>query len=59
MAQQVLDAVDFSGHPSFPGSDVNEVVKGKKVEYATWEQSADSDAVLAEILTAMGFPVVR
>jgi iron(III) transport system substrate-binding protein len=58
-AQKILDDVDFSGHPSFPDSDVNEVVKGKKVVYATWEQTAKSDDVLAEILTAMGFPVVR
>lgn len=58
-AQKILDDVDFSGHPSFEGSDVNEIVKGKKVAYGTWEQAAQSDEVLAEILKAMGFPVVR
>lgn len=58
-AQKVLDEVDFSGHPSFEGSDVNEIIKGKKVAYASWEHSAESDDVLAEILKAMGFPVVR
>jgi hypothetical protein len=51
--------VDFSGHPTFPASDVNEVVKGHKVVYATREHTAKADDVLAEILTAMGFPVVR
>ena len=58
-AQKILDEINFTGHPSFENSDVHQVVKGKKVIYATWEQSAESDAVLAEILTAMGFPVVR
>ncbi len=58
-AQKLLDDVDFSGHPSFDGSDVNQIVKGKKVAYGTWEQAAESDKVLAEILQAMGFPVVR
>jgi iron(III) transport system substrate-binding protein len=58
-AQKILDDVDFSGHPSFEGSDINEIVKGKKVAYGTWEQAAQSDEVLAEILKAMGFPVVR
>lgn len=58
-AQKILDDVDFSGHPTFDGSDVNEIVKGKKVAYGTWEQAAQSDDILAEILQAMGFPVVR
>jgi iron(III) transport system substrate-binding protein len=58
-AQSVLDDVDFSGHPSFEGNDINAVIKGKKVAYGTWEQSENSDAILAEILQAMGFPVVR
>lgn len=58
-AQNVLDDVDFSGHPSFEGNDINDVIKGKKVAYGSWEHSENSDAVLAEILQAMGFPVVR
>jgi ABC-type Fe3+ transport system substrate-binding protein len=58
-AQNVLDDVDFSGHPSFEGNDINDVLKGKKVAYGSWEHSDNSDDVLAEILQAMGFPVVR
>jgi len=58
-AQNVLDDVDFSGHPSFEGNDINDVIKGKKVAYGSWEDSDSSDALLAEILQAMGFPVVR
>jgi iron(III) transport system substrate-binding protein len=58
-AQKILDEVDFSGHPSFEGSDVNEIIKGKKVAYGKWQHAPESDDVLAEILKAMGFPVVR
>jgi len=58
-AQNILDDVNFSGHPSIDGTDIHKIVKGKQVVYATWEQTAQSDDVLAEILTAMGFPVVR
>lgn len=58
-AQTLLDDVDFSGHPSFGGNDINKVIKGKKVAYSGWEHSARSDDILAEILQAMGFPVVR
>ncbi|HEY7322151.1 MAG TPA: extracellular solute-binding protein [Candidatus Binatia bacterium] len=58
-AQNVLDDVDFSGHPSFEGNDINDIIKGKKVAYESWENSDKSDEVLAEILQAMGFPVVR
>jgi len=58
-AQAILDDIDFSGHPSFEGSDVNKVAKGKKLVHASWEDVKRSDDVLAEILQAMGFPVVR
>ena len=58
-AQNILDDVNFSGHPSIEGTEIHKVVKGKEVVYAKWEHTKDADAVLAEILTAMGFPVVR
>lgn len=58
-AQNLLDDVDFSGHPSFEGNDINDIIKGKKAAYESWENSDKSDEVLAEILQAMGFPVVR
>jgi ABC-type Fe3+ transport system substrate-binding protein len=58
-AQTILDDVDFSGHPSFEGSDVNKVTKGKKLVQENWQDAKHSDEALAEILQAMGFPVVR
>lgn len=58
-AQNLLDDVDFTGHPSVEGNDVREVLKGKKVVYPTWENIENSDDHLAEILQAMGMPVVR
>jgi ABC-type Fe3+ transport system substrate-binding protein len=58
-AQTILDDVDFSGHPSFEGNEINALVKGKKVAYGSWEVTDKADDVLAEILQAMGYPVVR
>jgi ABC-type Fe3+ transport system substrate-binding protein len=58
-AQNILDDINFTGHPSYEGNDINKILKGKKVVYGSWEYSDKSDDVLAEILTAMGFPVVR
>jgi ABC-type Fe3+ transport system substrate-binding protein len=58
-AQTVLDDVDFSGHPAFEGSDVNKITRGKKIVRSGWEYVNRSDAILAEIMQAMGFPVVR
>lgn len=58
-AQTILDDIDFSGHPAFEESDVNKVAKGKKLVHASWEEVKRSDDILAEILQAMGFPVVR
>ncbi|MGH7828369.1 MAG: ABC transporter substrate-binding protein [Candidatus Binatia bacterium] len=58
-AQTILDNVDFSGHPAYENNDINKVIKGKKTVYASWEDTAKSDDILAEILQAMGFPVVR
>ncbi len=58
-AQTILDDVDFSGHPAFEGSEVSRVTKGKKIVSGSWEYLPKSDDILAEILQAMGFPVVR
>ncbi|MDP2646011.1 MAG: hypothetical protein Q8P24_13815 [Desulfobacterales bacterium] len=58
-AQNLLDDVNFTGHPAFEGNDINKILKGKKVSYATWEDTARSDYALSEILMAMGVPVVR
>jgi ABC-type Fe3+ transport system substrate-binding protein len=58
-AQNLLDEVNFTGHPAFEGSGINRVLKGKKVAYETWEGAAHDDEYLAEILNAMGMPVVR
>ncbi len=58
-AQNIQDDTDFTGHPLVEGNDVNAVLKGKKVAYPTWEEVGSADAHLAEILQAMGLPVVR
>ncbi|MDP2644429.1 MAG: extracellular solute-binding protein [Desulfobacterales bacterium] len=58
-AQNLLEDVNFSGHPSFEGTEVNKLLKGKKVFYATWKDSVHADEDLAKILQAMGMPVVR
>ena len=58
-AQNLLDTTDFSGHPSFEGNEVARTLKGKKVVYGDWAYSNRSDEILAKILQAMGFPVVR
>lgn len=58
-AQNILDKTDWSGHPAFEGNEVAETLKGRKVVYGNWEYSDRSDEILAELLRAMGFPVVR
>ncbi|MCZ6622974.1 MAG: extracellular solute-binding protein [Deltaproteobacteria bacterium] len=58
-AQNILDKTNFSGHPGFEGNEVRKVLKGKKVVYGSWKYSLRADAILAEILVTMGFPVVR
>lgn len=58
-AQNILDQTDFSGHPSFEGNQVTSALKGKRVVFGDWAYSKRSDDILAEILRAMGFPVVR
>lgn len=58
-AQNLLDDVDFTGHPAFQGNDVNRMLEGKKIVFGSWEYTDRSDEILTEILQAMGFPVVR
>lgn len=58
-AQNILDEIDFTGHPGIEGSDRNNVLKGKKVLYGSFEDSNRFDDNLAEILQTMGMPVVR
>ncbi|MDP2643899.1 MAG: extracellular solute-binding protein [Desulfobacterales bacterium] len=58
-AQKILDDINFTGHPSFEGTESNSILKNKQISYATWEDSLHADEDLAEILQAMGIPVVR
>lgn len=58
-SQNILDDINFSGHPNFEGNEVNKVLKGKKIAAASWEDSARADDILKEILLAMGMPVVQ
>ncbi|MDP2647592.1 MAG: extracellular solute-binding protein [Desulfobacterales bacterium] len=57
--QNHLDEVNFSGHPSIEGSKVNDILKGKKLAFTTWEDVSHTDQDLTEILKTMGIPVVR
>ncbi len=58
-AQNLIDQVDFTGDPRIEGSESNKALKGKKVLSDRWEDVDRSDDNLAEILQAMGIPVVR
>ena len=58
-AQRLLDQVDFTGHPSVDGNEVSETLKGKKTVSGKPKYVTRADEILAEILQAMGFPVVR
>ncbi len=58
-AQNLLDEVNFTGHPAFEGNEVNKELKGKKVAYDTWEGAARNDEHLTAVLKTMGMPVVR
>ncbi len=57
--QNLLDIVNFTGHPSFEGNEINKILKGKKIAGATWEDAARADDILKDILLTMGLPVVR
>ena len=58
-AQDLIEVADFTGHPAIEGTAANKALKGKKVFYSPWEDVGKADEHLAEILKAMGMPVVR
>ena len=57
--QRVLDEVEGSGSPLFPGTQVATMIKGKKVAWYEPQWRAKADEILKEILEATGLPVVR
>lgn len=57
--QAVLDEVEGSGSPVFPGTQAAKMIKGKKVIYYESKWRAKSDEILKEILEAVGLPIVR
>jgi ABC-type Fe3+ transport system substrate-binding protein len=58
-AQNLLDDINFTGHPAFEGNEINKILKGKKIAAASWEDTARADYILKEIIQTMGLPVVR
>ncbi|MDP2645689.1 MAG: hypothetical protein Q8P24_12185 [Desulfobacterales bacterium] len=58
-AQNLIDRIDFTGHPAFEGNKINNIIQGKKIAYASWGETAGADDILTEILQTMGMPVVR
>ncbi len=58
-AQKLLDDTEFVGDPRIEGSGAQADLRGKKVVSPTWEDIAHADAHLAEIVQALGFPIVR
>ena len=57
--QRVLDEVEGSGSPLFPGTQAAGMIKGKKVAWYEPQWRARADEILKEILEATGLPVVR
>ena len=57
--QKVLDEVEGSGSPLFPGTQAAMMTKGKKVAWYEPQWRAKADEILKEILEAVGLPVVR
>jgi len=57
--QRLLDEVQWTGNPAISGTSAEKLIKGKKTVEASWEYQSRSNDILKEILTAMGFPVVR
>jgi iron(III) transport system substrate-binding protein len=57
--QRVLDEVEGSGSPLFPGTQAAQMIKGKKVAWYEPQWRARADEILKEILEATGLPVVR
>jgi len=57
--QMVLDAVEFDGSPYIPGTEPAKLLKGKKYVSYEPEWEAKAEAILKEILEAVGLPVVQ
>jgi iron(III) transport system substrate-binding protein len=57
--QAILDEVEGSGSPVFPGTQAAKMIKGKKVVYYEPKWRAKSDEILKEILEAIGLPIVQ
>jgi iron(III) transport system substrate-binding protein len=57
--QRVLDEVEGSGSPLFPGTQAAKMTKGKKVAWYEPQFRAKADEILKEILEAIGLPIVR
>ena len=57
--QKVLDEVEGSGSPLFPGTQAARMIKGKKVAWYEPQWRAKADEILKEILEAIGLPIVR
>ncbi|MBI2988021.1 MAG: extracellular solute-binding protein [Deltaproteobacteria bacterium] len=57
--QAVLDEVEGSGSPVFPGTQAAKMIKGKKVAFYETKWRAKSDEILKEIIEAVGLPVVQ
>jgi iron(III) transport system substrate-binding protein len=57
--QRVLDEVEGSGSPLFPGTQAATMTKGKKVAWYEPQWRAKAEDILKEILEATGLPVVR
>jgi ABC-type uncharacterized transport system YnjBCD substrate-binding protein len=58
-AQNALDDIEFTGHPAFEGNEVSKILKGKKAVFGNWEYAGRAGEILAEILQALGIPVVQ
>jgi ABC-type Fe3+ transport system substrate-binding protein len=57
--QRVLDEVEGSGSPLFPGTQAAKLTKGKKVAWYEPKYRAKAEEILKDILQATGLPIVQ
>ncbi|HWP57398.1 MAG TPA: extracellular solute-binding protein [Candidatus Acidoferrales bacterium] len=57
--QKILDAVEFSGSPFIPGTELQKLLKGKKAVWYEPQYAAKAEEILKEIIEAIGLPIVR
>ena len=57
--QKFLEDTDYTGEPRVEGLNIKADFQGRKAVYSTWQDQANADAHLTDILQAMGMPVVR